>query len=248
MWGGSTTLGLFARGPRYKHDQMGLPADARHLRLVEPDPEREAARRPALPVPTLDDTELLAALRVGDPSAATSLYDRARPVVERTIRRVLGRRDRDHDDLAQISMIALIESIDRFRGECALDGWIARVTAHTVFNHMRRRTTEARLFAADVAHEAHAEHGLLPDRRSSLRGAVARIRDHLAALDPNQAWTFLLHDVCGYDLREIAEITGASVVAAQKRLSRGRQELRAALRDDPAMAEILDEISTDGAR
>jgi len=213
---------------------------ARHLRLVAPEPVAPEPR-PA-PKPALDDVELLAALREGDPSAAASLYDRARPVIDRAIRRILGGRDRDHDDLAQMSMIALIESVDRFRGECALDGWIATVAAHTVFKHLRRRKTESRIFEAELP-EKNASPSLSPERSSALRGAVSRIRRHLDALEANKAWTFLLHDVCGYDLREIAEITEVSVVAAQGRLSRGRRELLARLRDDPELVEILEEIS-----
>ena len=226
---------------------MTLPA--RHLRLV-PDPtpvEPSGAPRPA-PPPALDDIELLAALREGDPSAAASLYDRARPVVDRAIRRILGRRDRDHDDLAQMSMIALIESIDRFRGECALDGWISTVTAHTVFKHLRRRKTESRIFEPELWPDAKQSHAPSPEKSSSLRSAVARIREHLDKLEANKAWTFLLHDVCGYDLREIADITEVSVVAAQGRLSRGRRELLAKLREDPELVELLEEMASEGGR
>jgi RNA polymerase sigma-70 factor (ECF subfamily) len=223
---------------------MSLPA--RHLRLVPPEPAPVEPR--PTPAPALDDIELLNALREGDPSAAASLYDRARPVVDRAIRRILGRRDRDHDDLAQMSMIALIESIDRFRGECALDGWISTVTAHTVFKHLRRRKTESRIFEAEMMPEAKPSHGPSPEKSSSLRSAVARIREHLDQLEPNKAWTFLLHDVCGYDLREIADITEVSVVAAQGRLSRGRRELLAKLREDPELAEMLEEMASEVGR
>src|SRR5438046_2499714 len=127
---------------------MTLPAraDGPHLRLVPAEPSRGSPTKPrATPPPALDDVQLIAALREGDPAAASSLYDRARPVVDRSIQRVLGRRDRDHDDLAQMAMIELIQSIDRFRGDCPLDGWIATVTAHTVYKHLRRRKTETRI-------------------------------------------------------------------------------------------------------
>ena len=222
---------------------MSLPArnDGRHLRLVAAEP---ATAKPRVsPTPALDDAQLLEALRVGDPSAAASLYDRARPVVDRSIHRILGRRDRDHDDLAQMAMIELIESIDRFRGDCALDGWIATVTAHTVYNHLRRRKTESRIFDPEELPDTEQTRALPEDRRQVLRSAVARIRVHLEALEANKAWTFLLHDVCGYDLREIADITEVSVVAAQGRLSRGRRELLALLRDDPELVDLVAELS-----
>jgi RNA polymerase sigma-70 factor (ECF subfamily) len=219
---------------------------AAHLRLVPaPEPEGQPTGR-RTPEPLLDDAQLLAALREGDPSAAASLYDRARPVVDRSIYRLLGRRDRDHDDLAQIAMIGIIESIDRFRGDCALDGWIATVTAHTVFKHLRRRKTESRYFGPEDVPDSRESSTITPDKQSSLRSAVARIREHLDALEPNKAWTFLLHHVCGYDLKEIAEITEVSVAAAQGRLSRGRRELLARLREDPELVDIIEEMSPEG--
>ena len=209
-------------------------AEGPHLRLVPPGPKVERPR------PAIDDAQLVASLREGDASAAASFYDRARPVVDRAIYRVLGRRDRDHDDLAQLSMIALIESIERFRGDCPLDGWIATVTAHTVFKHLRRRKLEMRIFAPEEGASLEEAHEPSAERKSTLRTAVARVREHLNELEPNKAWTFLLHHVCGYDLKEIAEITETSVAAAQQRLSRGRRELHARLREDPELVELLE--------
>src|SRR5689334_11056459 len=192
--------------------------------------------RPASPA--LDDSQLLDALRRGDPSAATSLHDRARPIVVRAVARLLGRSDWDSDDLTQLALIELVTTIDRFRGDCSLDGWISMITARVVYKHIRRRQTERRIFAAPVD-DAPSAH--LPGRAAAVRGLIERVRVHLDALEPNKAWTFLLHDVCGYDLREIAEITGTSVAAAQTRLTRGRRELHALIAGDPELGDWIEE-------
>lgn len=188
--------------------------------------------------PLLDDAEILAGLRAGDVTAVGALHDRARRVVERTIARVLGRRDVDADDLAQMSLIQLVLSMARFRGDCSLDTWISRITANTVFNELARRKTSRRIFAegfVDVASSADVERDL------GDRGTLGRIRKHLDAIEPNKAWTVVLHDVCGYDLREISEITEVSVAAAQTRLVRGRRELHALIEQDPDLADVLRE-------
>lgn len=200
-----------------------------------PRPADEAPRRAE---PRLDDAALLAALRAGDPDAATSLYRRARPTVDRTVARLLGPRDRDLDDLVQCSMIAIVDGVHRFRGESSLDAWIARVAANTVFKSIRRRGSERR--ALDARHH----HG--PQSAPSCEGVVeardlaARVRSILASMDPVRAYTVLLHDVLGHDLREISEITEASVAAAQSRLVRGRADLHERIGRDPELAGMLE--------
>ena len=66
-----------------------------------------------------------------------------------------------------------------------------------------------------------------------------------------KAETVLLHDVFGYELAEIAVLTGASVSAVQSRLVRGRKELHKKLGLDraaplpPASGPVLRKEGTD---
>lgn len=211
-------------------------------RAPTPAPETEA--RP-IAEPSLDDTELLVAVRAGDASAAGALYARARPHVERTVARLLGAHDPDQEDLVQLSLIELVSSIRRFRGECSLDTWISRISAHAVFKEIRRRRSAGRLLAS--AREMHitAPRSTDLERELSDRNVIARIQGHLEAIDPVKAWTVMLHDVCGYDLREIADITEVSVAAAQSRLVRGRAELHSRIEKDRELADVL--LRSEGA-
>ena len=208
--------------------------------MVPREDAAETPARPRLPAPTLDDSQLLAAVRAGDPDAATALHDRLRPVVERAIRRLLGARDRDHEDLAQHAMIEVCYTIDKFRGECPLDAWASTVAAHVVYNHLRRKTVERRLFEGfrEDENDAPASTQNLA-RDTAARSTLRRVFTHLDAIDPAKAWAYVLHDVCGYDLREVAEITETSVSAAQTRLVRGRRELHERLAADAELAPML---------
>ena len=211
------------------------------LHLV-PAPPRSA---PPPPRPALDDSELLAALREGDPTAATALHDRIRTQVDRTVRRLLGSGDADAEDVAQQAMIELVYTIDRYRGDCSLDSWTSTLTAHTVYKHIRRRRTERKLFGALDPDDARMRSSDRTGREAMVRNLVQRVLGHLHQVDEGKAWTFVLHDVCGYDLREIAQITGVSVAAAQTRLVRGRREVHERIAGDPELANLLETMGGD---
>jgi len=190
----------------------------------------------------LDDESLVAAVRAGRSDVASDLCDRLWPQVDRTVRRLMGRFDSDQEDLAQIALIEIVNTIGNYRGDCSLDRWAQTVTAHAVFKHLRRRNLERRLFAELLADDAHA--GPIHIERTSLtRQLLGRIARHLDLMNKDRVWAFLLHDVLGHDLLEIAEMTGTSVAAAQSRLSRGRRELHLRVADDPELAHLLSGIS-----
>lgn len=207
------------------------------LSVISGADEAGADRRPRR-----SDDEILAGLRGGDLDVAEDFYWRVKSVVERTVRRLLGRMDRDGEDLVQIALVHLIESVAAYRGECALDAWVSTVSAHVVYKHIRRRRLERTIFAATL--EEDAEIAVSPRSNgadaASLRQALRQVAEHLCTMREDRSWAFLLHDVCGYSLDEVAHICGTSVAAAQSRLVRGRREIHELIAADPRLAEILD--------
>jgi len=186
------------------------------LRLIV---DRQASASPtSAPAPRLDDTQLLGAVRAGDARAAVALYERSRPIVQR--------------------MVEIVSTVDRYRGECPFDGWIATVAAHVVYKSLRRRSLERRFLTAapEDLDPASAEQ---PAESAVLRSILGRVRGHLEGVEPGRAWAFLLHDVHGYDLREVAQIMGVSAAAAQSRLVRGRKDLHERIAGDPELADAL---------
>jgi RNA polymerase sigma-70 factor, ECF subfamily len=198
--------------------------------------------QPSLRTPALDDCELLAAMRAADANAATAFHDRVRPQVDRTVARLLGHRDADHEDLVQLAIIELVYTIDSYRGDCSLDAWTSTLTARVVYKQIRQRRLERRVFGAVDPEDILARSPPSIDREAIARNTMLRVRRHLETLEANKAWTFLLHDVCGYDLQEIAHITSVSVSAAQTRLVRGRRELHERIAADPELANRIEQL------
>jgi len=211
---------------------MGRPA----LRLVRGAAAETPSDRP------LDDAQLLAAMQSGDEDAAAELHDRLRPRVDATVRSLLGPGHAEHDDLAQQSFVEIVLSLARYRGECALETWAATIAARTVFKYLRRRTTERRVFEPTRDDDAEPASRRSFGRELVARELAARIRDVLAELDPAKTEAFLLHDVCGFDAREVAAIAKISEAAAHARIARGRKELQRKLAADPELAGALSDM------
>lgn len=207
------------------------------LRLVPPRVDSE----PPQPSERADE-ELVAALLRGDTTAATAFYDRAQLIVRRTVARLLGRYDSEVDDAAQLALIEIVGSIERFRGDCPLDAWLSVVSARVVYKLIRRRSLERKIFS-EVPLQAVAVASSNTAREVSLRDSLRRIEKLLERVDQNRLWAFLLHDAYGFDLKEVASITGVSTAAAQTRLTRGRREVQERIERDAELARTFKEFS-----
>ena len=205
---------------------------------VQPAPVGAALAKGTREGISLDDSQLLTAMRQGDAAAANAVCLRLAPRVRGTVRRLLGPADQDGDDVVQKSLFDIVQHVDGFRGDSSLETWAAAVTARVVYKHIRRRRLERRVFDSTSAGESDLEtapHVGPVDLRDRLdaRSDLAQVFALLSTLDEEKVFPYLLHDVCGFDLREIAEITQTSVAAAQSRLVRGRRIVHETMRQNP---------------
>jgi RNA polymerase sigma-70 factor (ECF subfamily) len=215
---------------------------------MSPSARKTSGQHPTLQLVRADgpsDGELLDGVRANDPTWAEAFCRRVWPTVLHTAQRLLGERDADVDDVAQLAVMAALESTRRFKGESTLDGWVRTVTANTVYKHLRRRGLERKLFAGLETAEPEASPAPGPRAVVGNREAVKRVLEHLKRIDEHRATAWVLHDVHGYDLKEIAAITQVSEAAAQTRLSRGRRELLERLKADPRLAELWSDLEGD---
>src|SRR5689334_208070 len=194
-----------------------MPTASRAPLLLVPEPSGPDSERVA---PAYDDSALIAAVKARDAGAARAFYDRVRPIVDRTLTRLVGKRDHEYEDIAQRVLSLIVETLDRFRGDCPFDAWISILAARTVYRTIRRRRVERQLLV-DTPPEETVAFVAGPAGAVAARQALERIRAELLRMEPTRAWTFVLHDVHGYDLKEISQITGSSLSAAQSRLVRG---------------------------
>ena len=139
------------------------------------------------------------------------------------------------EDAAQDVFVCVLCKLDTFRGEAAFSSWLYRLTTNSVLMRFRRnRCAYVPLEEpTEDDNDSSTEIGA-PDL--NLSGLLDRI-DLQSAIDvlPNGYKTaFLLHDVEGYEHREIAEMRGNSIGNSKSQLHKARLKLRKLLGGIPA--------------
>jgi RNA polymerase sigma-70 factor, ECF subfamily len=186
-----------------------------------------------------DDEVLLSRLRAGEVGAANELVRRAGPRAKAAVRRLLRGRSPDDDDLLQLVLIELVGTIDAFRGDCSLNTWIDRIAAHVVFKRLRRQKLERRLFDGLGEPSDDLPSGHSTDRRVLTQSVLSRVQALVAHLDSEKVMAWLMLDVHGLSLEELAHALEITVAAAQSRASRARREVRACLEADAELSDVL---------
>ncbi|HEX9296571.1 MAG TPA: RNA polymerase sigma factor [Polyangiaceae bacterium] len=173
--------------------------------------------------------EILRGVADGDPSANAALYDALSPVVVRTLQKILRDPSADYEDLVQTTFERIVRTlVERGTGSVShLAAWGAGIAAHVALDALRAKIRERKLFFREASTERGAEWVVAPslERQLEARRKLAWVQGALARMNADHAQALLLHDVLGHDLAETASIAGVSLAAAQKRLSRARQEL-----------------------
>jgi RNA polymerase sigma-70 factor, ECF subfamily len=191
----------------------------RWLKSLRPAPAHEA------------DLRLAERCRAGEREARGELFRRYAPELFPLLRR-LSRSEADAEDLLQQAFMAALKGIERYRGDAPLLSWLRVIAVRTAYRQFRR---PALFLPLEDADEPSSD----PRRRIESRAALRALELHLEKLPENQRLAFLLYEVEGYTLPEIATLLEISLTAAKKRVFRGIHELKRLVADDPQLAEYF---------
>jgi RNA polymerase sigma-70 factor (ECF subfamily) len=198
-----------------------------------------ASSLPARP----DELAPLARAATDDPDAAATLVGALCGGMLRIVRKVLGRRHPDVDDVTQDAVIALLAALLTFRGECSVEHFANRVALLTALAARRRARARARTVEPETEAfgEVAAETG---DQASPLATTVAArrrllVRQLLDELPDVIAEALASHFILGYTVDEIAVASSVPANTVWSRLRLGKQALRRKLERDAELAEML---------
>ncbi len=200
---------------------MGVPKPDTAALLTQQEPSQ-----PTSPPP---QEAVLAGVVAGERWAHAALYDLLSPVVARTLQKILRGTSGDYEDLVQTSFERIVRTLSSERASpvANLPAWAGSIAAHVALDALRGRTRDRRRFELERVGTPRIEGLPAPslERQLEARQKLEWLQEALSRMNPDQAQTVLLHDVVGHGLAEIAALMGVTVAAAQRRLSRGHQEL-----------------------
>jgi RNA polymerase sigma-70 factor, ECF subfamily len=132
------------------------------------------------------------------------------------------------EDLTQDAFLQVFRKLPTFRGDSALSTWLYRIAVNTVLMHFRKKTL--RQFSLDQPYEQEGtlvrrEYG---SRDGRLASSVDRISltQAIKELPDGYRTIFLLHEVDGYEHREIAELLDCSVGNSKSQLHKAKLRIR----------------------
>ena len=145
----------------------------------------------------------------------------------------------DAEDVVQEAYLRALRSFETFRGE-DIRPWLLAIVRNAAYRWLNQRRRFDNVVSLQEAYGGNAEEegqrmepvADVPSAEQQLIGAAERdyVLRALAELPPAFREAVVLREIEGLSYRGIAEVTGAPVGTVMSRLSRGREELRKALR------------------
>lgn len=177
------------------------------------------------------DDQLMAAVRGGEASAFTELYERHGPALLTFLARLTGDRALA-EDLLQETFMRVYRARDTYGGEGQFRAWLFTIARRLVIDWRRSRKIawSDNPVALDTTPAPTRA-----DDRANVQDLVVRLERALRRLPEGQREVLLLSRHAGLDAGQIAQVTGSTPGAVRVSLHRALQQL----------SELLDEPERD---
>ena len=201
----------------------------------------EAKQRQPVPFPSKEttgtiDADLVARCRAGDVDAFETIYRQHAARIYSLAARMAGSAD-DGEDLLQEIFLQAYRKLGSFKGDSALGTWLYRLALNYCLDFVRsKRAKMARL--TDSLDDDDRATGFRDGGRGNLSPTAPR-ETPVARLDLERALeqlpegcreAFVLHDVEGFDHKEVAGMLGIAEGTSKSQVFKARHRLRGLLK------------------
>lgn len=189
---------------------------------------------PSPDVPDNREAEAIEEAKKGSGEAFEYLYNMHKRRIYSLCLRMTGD-PADAEDLTQEAFLQMFRKIGTFRGESAFATWLHRLAVNLVLMRLRKKNLLTSSLDEPVGQgEDEMRVREFGSEDLTLSGAVDRLALDRAvqALPAGYRTIFYLHDVEGYEHKEIAGMIGCSVGNSKSQLHKARMRLRDLLQMD----------------
>jgi RNA polymerase sigma-70 factor (ECF subfamily) len=170
------------------------------------------------------DLDLVERCRAGDMEAFAALYREQSPRIFALTRR-MGGSPEEGEDLLQEIFLQAFRKLDSFKGDAAIGTWLYRLALNHCLDYVRgRRAKMSKVTDTldDTGSVQPAAPRDMPLARLDLQRAIDQLPDGCRE-------AFVLHDVEGFDHKEVARMLGIAEGTSKSQVFKARMKLRALL-------------------
>ncbi len=144
----------------------------------------------------------------------------------------LGVSDDHLEDVLQDVFLTVFRKLAQFEGRCTPKTWTLAITVRVVCNHrrMRQRKGAGHALSSNVGDpELVADSAPDPHEQLARAEAIRTVHELIAGMDERRAKVFMLVELGGMRVSEIAKALGTNVNTTQARLRAARRDFERSL-------------------
>jgi RNA polymerase sigma-70 factor (ECF subfamily) len=178
------------------------------------------------------DERLLEGLLQRSPSATAELFDRHASYIQRVLTRLLGYAEPERADLLHEVFVRALEKVAELKSARSLKPWLAGIAVFTAQEWLRRRKRRGPLLPPEDGAARAAPH-TSPEARQAV-GDFYRLLDRFGE---HERTAFILRQLEGMSLQEVADTCDVSLSTARRRIDRAEADFQRLLPEYPALLE-----------
>jgi RNA polymerase sigma-70 factor (ECF subfamily) len=185
---------------------------------------------------------LIDGCRRGDRASLERVLRGETPYLERVLYRIVGSSS-DLEDLLQQTLEHAIRAFAAFRGESSVRTWLTRIAVRTAMHHLRAPATRRRVSLEVIEGGLSTAANSRPMHEADARARLRTLYEHLGALDDKHRTAFVLFQVEGRSMDEVATLMESPLSTTKSRVMWARRKLFARLAKDPRTRAWLGEAT-----
>lgn len=173
------------------------------------------------------DSEMVRLAKQGNADAFAAIFNANRTRIYSLCLRMTSN-TAEAEDLTQEAFLHAFRKLATFRGDSALSTWLHRVAVNTVLMHFRKQSRRQVSLEESLTREDEGpkrEHGSVDGGLASSVDRIALTRA-MKELPVGYRAIFVMHEVNGYDHREIAALRSCSIGNSKSQLHKAKVRMR----------------------